>query len=472
MPVRKSAKPVRRRLAKRVEHEEVPEIQAQEIRHLHNVLDFKVALALALVVISSLVINVYAKGPNGSLAASTSTPSVLPVSTGHLIVSPKSDSTSFSRIILPSAQPVQVAKWNLVAENEPVKLERVRFSIVNADYSIRATASEFGIISLYGNDNVTLLGQAAPVVGSNKGYVEFSGLNLVIQPGEPQTLSLRAVINGSGIMKQNSMIRFGVNSSAAMQWKGTGVTSGAPVFRQSISYEPVAYTIGAPSSLNLFHNSAPVAFSGTLENKLTLSALAPIFKFTIQNPGDRELRIGKLLVNVMATGLNNAGSPTTTGFVNSFKLYEANSTGNLGQPIASAGNCLISPTATGPKLGTSVIPGTGTCSLSSVFLTFDRNNDVNSLMDNLTIPAGNSRTFIVTADTTNSLNGKISGSITLNAQLSGNTGTFPSTDPTKPSWGGGGIFYYYTPVAGKENAQPYNHSDSYSVVGPYLVYNL
>ena len=93
-------------------------------------------------------------------------------------------------------------------------------------------------------------------------------------------------------------------------------------------------------------------------------------------------------------------------------------------------------------------------------------------MDNLSIPTGGSRTFIVTADTTNSLNGKMNGSISLNAQLSGNTGTFPSTDPKKPSWGGGGIFYYYTPVAGKENVQPYNHSDSYSVVGPTLTYSL
>lgn len=472
MPVRKSAKPVRRRVTKRVEHEETPEIQAQEIRHLHNVLDFKVALALAFVVVSSLVINVYAKGPNGSLSATTSTQDVLPVNTGRLIVSAKSDSTTASKIIVPSAAPIQLAKWSVVAENEPVKLERVRFSIVNADYSIRATASEFGKISLYGNDSVTLLAEAAPVVGANKGYVEFSGLNVLIQPGEPQTLSLRAVINGSGIMKQNSMIRFGINGSAAMQWKGTGVNTGTPVFRQSISYDPIVYSIGAPSPLNLFHNSAPVAFAGTLDSKLPLNSLSPVFKFTIQNPGDRELRIGKLLVNVMAYGLNNVGSPTTTGFVNGFKLFEANSSGGLGQPIATAGNCLTSPTVTGPKLGTAVIPGTGTCSLSSVFLTFDRNNDVNSLMDNLTIPAGNSRTFVVTADTSNILNGKVSGSVSLNAQLSGNTGTFPSTDPKKPSWGGGGIFYYYTPVAGKENAQPYNHSDSYSVIGPTLTNTL
>ncbi len=472
MPVRKTVKPIRRHLVKQVDREESPEIRAQEIRHLHNVLDFKVAVALAIVVIASLVINVYAKGPSGNLAAVTSTSSFATSSIGRLIVSPKLDATANSRIILPSATPVQLAKWNVVAENEPVKLERVRFSIVNSDYSIRALASEFGIVSLYGNDNVTLLGQAAPMVGANKGYVEFSGLSVVVQPGEPQVLSLRAAINGSGLMVQNSMIRFGINGSAAMQWKGVGVNSGTSVFRQNISYEPVAYAIGAPSPLNLFHNSAPVAIAGTLESNLSMSSIAPIFKFTILNPGDRDLRIGKLLVNVMTTGLNNVGSSTTTGFVKGFKLYEENSSGNIGQQIATTNNCLISPTATGPKLGTTLIPGTGTCSLSSVFLTFDRNNDVNSVMDSLTIPVGSSRTFVVTADTTNIFNGKMFGSVTLNAKLSGNTGTFPSTNPKKPSWGGGGIFYYYTPVAGKENTQPYNQSDSYSVFGPTLVKSL
>jgi len=472
MPVRKpvkSARPVRRLTAKRNLAEELPIESAQEIRHHHNMIDLKVAIALAFVVVSSMVINVYAQTPVGGVASTTSTTGTVPVQTARLYISATSDSTTASKIMAPATSPVQVAKWTVTAENEVVSLQRVRFNIVNADYSIRYTASEFGAMNLYAGDGVTLLAQSVPVLGRNNGYVEFSGFNLEIQPGQPQTLSLRAVISGSGIMKPNSMVRFGINSSSLARWQGVSVNTGAVLAADKIKPDTTVYGIGGPTPLNLFHNTAPVAHSQSLDSVLALNSTAKIFKFSITNPGDREMRISRLMIKTVASGLNNQNKPTTTGYITGFKLYEANSYGELGTQLASSGNCLISPTAFGPKLGTAIIPGVGTCSLSSLFVNFDQKNDLDNHFDNFTISAGSSRSFVLTADTSNSLVGKMSGAVSLNAQLSGGTGTFPSSDPKQAFWAGGGIYYHYTPVNGVANAFPYNQSDSYSVVGPTLV---
>lgn len=471
MPVRSSTrKPVKRRSVRRAPEESL-EMQVAEIRHHHNIVDLKVAIALAFVVVSSMVITTYAKSPSANLTAVTSTSSVVPTSTGRLLVSAKSDTETLSRIMTPTTStPVTVAKWTVASEVEPVKLDRVRFNVINGDFTVRTNAGEFGQFSLYENYGSTPLATAAYVGGTGNGYVEFNLSNFVVQPGQPRVLTLKSTINGSGIMKENSMVRFGVNLAAASKWQASGVNSGMNLDALSIKFGTASYGVAALSSLHLYHNATPVVYAtspGT--SSLELSSQAKTFAFIVNGRGDRELRFSKFLVNFQGIGMNNSGTPTTTGVISGFKLYEANSSGQLGALLASAPGCLVAPKVGGPQLGTMVMPGLGTCSIGKVYLSFDTNNDVNSALDNLTVPVDGMRRFIVVADTTNMLVGKTSGdTVTLTGQISGNTGTFPSSDPKKPFWSGGGIFYHYTPIGGKENAYAYNQTDSYPVMGYML----
>lgn len=468
MPVRSSTrKPVKRRSARKAP-EESAEMQVAEIRHHHNIVDLKVAIALAFVVVSSMVITAYAKSPSASLTAATSTSSVVPTSTGRLLVSAKSDAETLSRVITPTTStPVIVAKWTVASEVEPVKLDRVRFNAINGDYTVRTNAGEFGQFSLYENYGSTPLATAAYVGGIGNGYVEFNLSNFVVQPGQPRVLTLKSTINGSGIMKENSMIRFGVNLAAKNKWQAFGTNSGVNLDTLSIKFGATSYGMAALSSLHLYHNATPVVSAtspGT--SSLELSSQAKVFAFMVNGVGDRELRLSKFLINFQGTGMNNLGVPTTTGVISGFKLYEANSSGQIGTLLASASGCLVAPKVGGSQFGTMVVPGFGNCSIGKAYISFDTNNDVNSALNNLTVPVDGMRRFIVVANTNNMLVGKTtSGTVTLTGQISGNTGTFPSSDPKKPFWSGGGIFYHYTPIGGKENTYAYNQTDSYPVMG-------
>jgi hypothetical protein len=84
------------------------------------------------------------------------------------------------------------------------------------------------------------------------------------------------------------------------------------------------------------------------------------------------------------------------------------------------------------------------------------------MFNNLTISAGGSRTFIMTADTTNAFGGKTQGVVTISPMLDGSTGT------NGLSWSTGVMEYYYTPVGGSENGTAYTASDSYDVIGGSL----
>ena len=86
-------------------------------------------------------------------------------------------------------------------------------------------------------------------------------------------------------------------------------------------------------------------------------------------------------------------------------------------------------------------------------------------MDNLVIPAGQAKYFMLVADTTHALAGKTSGQVSLIAQIAGNKGPLASSDPKVMFWSGGGVFYHYTPTGKSENTSAYNHSNSYPATG-------
>lgn len=465
MPVRKTIrKTARRSVRKAVEVEESPEMQAQKIHHLHTVMDFKVALALAFVAVSSMFITVYAKSPTGGVTAS-----VTPVATttGKLIVTAKVDSETVSHIVTPTGATtsagIVLGKWNVVAENEPVALRKITLSAINADYTVRTGASEFDQLSLFTNSDV-LLGSTAMVSGA----AQFNTSGLVIEPGKPQTLILKSKVTGSGIMKENSMIRFGVNLQMANTWQAAGVNSGFDLGFTDIKFGSPTYAIGALTPLNLYHNSAPLiysSFNSWSSGLKTPTENSKIFALNVLTRGDRDLRLGKIMINVSAIGMANGGFASTTGVVTDFKLYENTGDDSLGTLIGSASSCLVSPKVGGPQLGTVVLPGVGTCSIGNIFVTFDQKNDVNGAMDMLTVPAQSKRAFILTANTKKIRVGKTSGTVSLVGKVLGSTGVFPSSNPKTAFWAGGGLSYYYTPVAGSENAVAYNQSDFYPVVG-------
>lgn len=443
--------------------EKMVEDRAEEILYKHNLFDIKILIALIVIGIASFVVTSFAATLN--TVAATTTPSVTATSSIRMHISPTADATTVSRIIIPTASttPVQVAKWNLMAKSETLVVNKIKVAVINSDFSVRNSASEFGTLSLYGNNGKTLLGSTTLA----NGYATFSNLNIQLLAGQVQTVSLRATINGSGIMKEKSMIAFGFDAEALKGWSVKSQITGEIINPVSLLSYPSRFGIGSLTPLNLYHNTAPIITTKTDSSVLPLLNAAPIFKFTIVNPGDREMRLTKMLLDTSVGGLATSAT-TSIGFINDFKLYDANFQGGLGSKLAEFKACVTSPMATGPKTGTTTVPWAGTCYLSNVHLTFDQTNDVNNLFDSLTILAGGSRTFILVANTTNSLQGKVSGGVSVMTKILGGTGPAVTIDPKKPRWSDGGIWFRYSPVGGTENTVDYRESDSYPVIGNQL----
>lgn len=393
----------------------------------------------------------------------------------NVLITAASDSTTISAIRLPSNTEVQLGKWKFEAQNQDVSIDRFTFYLANpGDFSTNTTSSNFGVLSLYDASNmVTPLATSEYVGGTDSGYVRFDKTAMTtVAANQSKYLVLKGKINDSGTMTAQSVNAWRVPRSTLSADVQVRDSNGGTLTDGQLDVGALgASDTSATSTWYIFHNSAPKITTVSLGTSLSLNSQASIFKFKIDNPGTRELRISTTTVTVNASGLAAAGS-TGTGTIYAFKLWESNEGGGLGAQLATntmaSGNvgCLA-----GSSLGPMTIGGE-TCaqaSTSSLSLTFGPMNDTNSLLDNLTISAGDSRTFIVTADTTSILTGKTTGSVSVSALLDGATG-FSSGDTTnEPQWSNGVITYFYTPVGGSENSTAYSASDSYDVVGGTLV---
>lgn len=382
------------------------------------------------------------------------------VGSASVILSAASDSSTSAKILTPSLTPVQVGKFKVEAQNETVTLKKITFSVHVGGTNATSTAnSNLGTYYLYDAADMSKeLGTATYIGGAANSYVRFSGLSLSIPADSYKYLVVKATVNDSGVMAQNTVNYLAVRSEANDDLDLVS-SSGANVGTSQISTVSAQANTGvatfASSTMYLFHNSAPVITAVSVGSTLELSQTAQLFKYTISNPGTRELRIGTTTVTVSASGL--AGNNSATGTIDTWKLYEANSTGGLGDNLAATSSCKLSGGAQASGCFYNSAAG------SSIPLVFGQLNQVNSSFNNFTIPAGGSRTFIVTGNTTGVFNGKTQGSVSVSALLDGATGI------TSGGWATGVVEYYYTPVGGSENGTAYTASDSYDVIGSTLV---
>lgn len=377
----------------------------------------------------------------------------------NVILSAANDNTTTNNILVPSATPVQVGKWKLEAQNESVTLKKITFAVYHAlGHIINTTSSDYGTFYLYDSaDMNTALGQGQYIGGSGNGYVQFSGMNLTVPANTYKFLVVKSTVNASGVMTPGMMSYLAIRSTSSTNLElvssSGGTLSGTQL--DALSSDNQLTTFGS-STVHLFHNVAPVITSVSLGSSLELSSEAPIFKYTVYNPGDREMRLGTTTVKVSASGLT--GNNATTGTIDGWKLFEANANGSKGALLTSTSTCTLGGY---PGSMASCWNSSATSSISVPFGTWGQNG---TAMNNLTIPAGGSRTFIVTADTTEVFNGKTTGIVTVSPVLDGSTG-YNFGDA---AWATGVIQYYYTPVNDTTEEGPFTASDSYDVVGATL----
>src|SRR3989339_342031 len=366
------------------------------------------------------------------------------VNTASVTITAASDSTTVSKVLLPSATEVQLGKWKVTVNNQDTTFNKIRFYLVNSSTSFDTSAGNFGSLSLYEEGKETTpLATGSYLSGTGNGYVEFTGMNWNVLNGSIKYLVLKGAVNGSGTMDVAS---YNAWTLAAANTTNFDVIAGGSNVSAS------ALTVTTPTStFYLFHNASPKIVKNNIGTSLDLNTQAKIFSYTVYNNGDRELTLATTSVYVSVSGLTSSAS--ATGTISSFKLWNSSATGEIGTNLASANpaNCLAGGA------------GASACSVANSTTTVFQ-----AFSETVTVPAGGSRSFVVTADTTDVLDGKTQGTVSVSAMLDGATGyntANDSTGQTETTWAAGKLLYFYTPVNGSQNGTAYGASDSYDVVG-------
>lgn len=397
-------------------------------------------------------------GSSTSNIESVSTPvggQVVTISAANVILSAVSDSTTVSRIYTTSDTPVQLGKWKLEAQNEDVVLKKLTLSVKDGAGAIDTTAGNYGTLYLYDSTNMTThLATASYVAGA----VQFTGFEFPVAASTQKFLVLKGSINGSGTMDSASVNLFTVTSDASTNlevYSGSGSLLDTDHI-DAVAGVDAANNFFATTTAYLFHDAYP-KLEPVNVTSLELAEKAQVFKFTVTNEGTRPMRFASTTVAMTVTGLVSNGT-TATGTINTWKLYEANTSGGLGTLLAENSNVGLDGGAGGSYTVANTLD-----------VAFGEWNDTNSMLADFSIAPGTSRTFVVTADTRSIGLGKgslssftvqVSGSITgTNGQSSGNT------------WNTGNFFYHYTPVNGVENTTAYSQADTYNVTGNLLTRN-
>ncbi len=374
------------------------------------------------------------------------------VGAGNLYVTAVSDATTISKVYGPGQTGIQLGKYKFTATNDDLTVSKLTLTSYYSNYSGAATTlGTFGSLSLY--DGSTLLASGSYVAGD----VVFTGFSASIPMDGYKILTLKGSTNASGVISNNTTTAFALKSDSNTDMEvrsAAGALLGtADISATSSNNVGTAETHLATSTAYIYHDAYPSMAVVSVGTTLPLDSLAKVLKFTVTNPGTRDLRVGSTTISISVSGLTG-GLPTATGTVRDFRLYEDNGSGGLGSFIAG-----------GSDSSADIIFSSTTANPSTV--NFNVGNDQSSLLENLTVSPGATRTFIVTANTANMLNSKTTGSVTLSAKIGGSTGW------SGTAWNTGNLFYFYTPVAGSENSAPgFSHSDSYEVTGSSLSYTL
>jgi len=387
------------------------------------------------------------------------------VGAANFIISAVNDSSTIAAIRLPnSVTAQQLGKWRVEAQNEGVTLDKLTLQVKDGNFANITSSGNFGKLYLYDSANMTAsIAEGDYVGGTGNGYVEFTKTAMLsLAADSVKYLVLKGIVSGSGTMNPASVNMFTVksNSTSFMEVRSTSGGLLAATAIDEVAEDDAAKTNFSTSTAYLFHNAAPSIANNSFGTSLSLGTTAKIFKFTVTNNGDREMKLTTTTLNVSASGMTSTGA--TTGTVSGWQLWEANASGEPGT--------LLAATNTTPLTGGALASGAyvNAAAGESIKMTFGPQNDQNSLLDNFTVAAGSYRTLILTANTNSIFNGKTQGSASLSAQLDGATG-FESADADyEADWADGVLEYYYTPVGGSANSTAYTASDSYDVIGDTL----
>lgn len=352
------------------------------------------------------------------------------------------DSSVENMILLPSAtkQLVGISKYEAV--NSDITLKKVTYAVRNASNTLEGTAANYGDIELRKADGTVLA--TAPVVDSGStSLVTFTGFSYTIDAGDTDKLYLYAEVNDSGVMTPASINTLSIYSDAstAMEaYSGTGLLGRAAIGDSNVAGNDTYFCTSSPM---LFHNTAPIIakHGSSPVGVQTPSSESEIFRFTVNNPGTRDMRINSTTVYISTSGMAGLGTVT------SFKLYNGDTL------LATESDTTInssSPTTT---------------------IEWGPGNDNSSRMDDFNVSPGDTKTFKVTVNSSNIRTGVDSGNnVYVTASLDGATGYSANNGNGEADWSDGVIEYYYTPVSGSENATEYTASDSYDVNGNTLTY--
>jgi hypothetical protein len=304
-------------------------------------------------------------------------------------------------------------------------------------------------------DGSTLLATGQYVNGD----VLFSGFNSTVTMDSYKIFTMKGNTNASGVISNNTSTAFALKTDSNTDFEARAGT-GALLGTADISGTSGADNMFASSTNYMFHDAYPVATPASLGTVLDIGAGTKLFKFTVTNPGTRDLKLGTTTVTFNISGL--LANATATGTIGDWRLYEDNGVGGLGTYLAAtstrgyAGGAYVNNAATSTGYASGDFISSG-----ALLVDFGPSNDQNSMLDNFLISPGSSRTFIMTADTSNIGLGRGStlGTVTVSTKVTGSTGF-----GTSPNWNTGNLVYYYTPIGGTETSA-LTHSDSYDVVG-------
>ncbi|HBB37577.1 MAG: hypothetical protein UV82_C0001G0029 [Candidatus Magasanikbacteria bacterium GW2011_GWD2_43_18] len=358
------------------------------------------------------------------------------------------DSSVESKILTPSATKQLVAKYKFEAQNSDINLTKLTFSLRNHDNASKASSSNYGDFELRNAAGAVLA--TAPVVDNGTdALVTFTGFSTTIASGATEKLSLYAMVNNSGTMVPANVARAALYSDGNTYleaYGGQGLLAATKIGTSTVVAAGLLNE--AASNQMLFHNTAPVIAlaSGAPSGSATPDTETTVFKYTVTNPGARDMRISTTSVYLSVSGL--AGE----GYVYDFKLYD--------------GSTLLANTSTIASPYMADVLSTTTPSLT---IAFGPVNDTSSRLANFVLSAGETKTFTVTANTSNIRTGLSSGNnALLSAKLDGATGYESADDDYEDYWADGVMTYFYTPVNGSENSTAYTASDSYDVNGSAL----
>ena len=343
---------------------------------------------------------------------------------GGILTITKDSSSSGSKILTAGLSGVELSKINFAAANEALVLAKLALSVSGNPQNfgtvyLKDGSSTIGSTSLFGNDAV------------------FTGLSVTVPADGTKILGVYADITNSGVMTPASTVSIGL--------RGTTATTDFIVHKSSGGdLSSITASTLAASSTYLFHNTVPTIakHASSPSGTLTPSANQELFRFTVTAQGTRDMRVASVDVKLSQAGMAGLGA------VDTFELWDA----DLSTKLATNDTSVASSSA-------------------AYTLAFNSTNDVSSALAALTVSAGASKTFSVRANTAAIRTGLGSSeNARLTLSVDGSTGFETGNATAEADWTEGGIYYFYTPVSGTENAASYRASDSYPVSGSTLTY--